>query len=72
MKYEWNRKTRPNNNQLITYYEHVSYLLKLLEWRPVQEIVYQLTDTEHLDYTPFLQTSSITCRNNSQETVNVI
>ena len=39
------------------------------ERRPVQEIVYQLTDTEHLVYSPMLQTSSIVCRNNTQETV---
>ena len=39
------------------------------ERRPVQEIVYQLTDTEHLVYSPVLQTSSIICRNNSRETV---
>ena len=37
--------------------------------RPVQEIVYQLTDTEHLIYSPILQTTTIICRNNTQETV---
>ena len=37
--------------------------------RPVQEIVYQLTDTEHLIYSPILQTTTILCRNNTQETV---
>ena len=39
------------------------------ERRPVQEIVYQLTDTEHLVYSPVLQTASIVCRNNTHETV---
>lgn len=41
------------------------------ERRPVQETVFQLTDTDHLVYSPELQTSTIFCRNGSQETVHL-
>ena len=27
-----NRNARPNNKQLITYYQHVSYLLRILQY----------------------------------------
>ena len=27
-----NRNARPNNNQLITYYQHVSYLLRIQQY----------------------------------------
>ncbi len=33
------------------------------ERRPVQEIVYQLSDTDHLVFSPTLQTSAIRCTN---------
>jgi hypothetical protein len=33
------------------------------EQRPVQEMVYQLTDTEHLVFSPQMQTSTIICKN---------
>ena len=41
------------------------------EKKPVQEIFYQLTDTEHLIYSPVLQTTAIKCRNNSATIVYV-
>jgi large-conductance mechanosensitive channel len=41
------------------------------ERRPVQETVFQLTDTDHLIYSPILQTSTITCKNGTQQTVYI-
>jgi hypothetical protein len=41
------------------------------EQRPVQEMVYQLTDTEHLVYSPQMQTSTIVCKNASSEIVHL-
>ena len=41
------------------------------ERKPVQETVFQLSDTEHIVYSPSLQTSAITCRNGSSETIHL-
>ena len=41
------------------------------ERKPIQEMVYQLTDTEHLVYSPTLQTAIIICKNQSSETVHI-
>ena len=35
------------------------------ERRPVQEMVFQLTDTEHLVYSPTMQSSTIMCKNST-------
>jgi hypothetical protein len=41
------------------------------ERRPVQETVYQLTDTEHLVYSPYKQISTILCKNATFEIVHL-
>ncbi len=41
------------------------------EGRPVQEMVYQLTDTEHLVYSPKMQTSTIICKNKTSEIIHL-
>jgi hypothetical protein len=38
---------------------------------PVQEMVYQLTDTEHLVYSPHMQTSTIICKNATSKIVHL-
>ena len=40
------------------------------ERRPVQEMVYQLSDTDHLVFSPTLQTSTIKCKNRSATRVH--
>ena len=41
------------------------------ERKPVQETVFQLSDTEHIVYSPTLQTSAIMCRNGTSETIHL-
>ena len=41
------------------------------ERKPVQEMVYQLTATEHLIYSPIMQTSTIICKNATSETIHL-
>jgi hypothetical protein len=41
------------------------------ERRPVQEMVYQLTDTEDLVYSPLMQTITIICKNATSEIVHL-
>jgi hypothetical protein len=40
------------------------------ERRPVQEIVYQLSDTDHLVFSSTLQTSTIKCTNSSSTRIH--
>ena len=41
------------------------------ERKAVQETVFQLSDTEHIVYSPKLQTSAITCKNGTSETIHL-
>jgi hypothetical protein len=41
------------------------------EHNPVQQTVFQLSDTEHIVYSPTLQPSAIMCRNGTSETIHL-
>jgi hypothetical protein len=42
-----------------------------IEGRPIQEMMYLLTDTEHLVYSPKIQIYKIICTNSTSETMNL-